>query len=113
MPMMLGSTPTVAQPTSRAIGDRPRAFAPASEARITAAPPSTMPLAFPAVTVPSFENAVGSFASALERRVGPHVIVTIDDRRAASRLDLDRRRLHPRTAPASTHRPRSFWLRIA
>jgi hypothetical protein len=31
---------------------------------MTAAPPSTIPLALPAVTVPFFENAVGSLPSA-------------------------------------------------
>ena len=46
----------------RAASD-PRFATACSDASSTAAPPSTMPLALPAVTVPSFENAAGSFAS--------------------------------------------------
>ena len=58
-----GSTPTAAHATSRASGVSPLSFTAFADARISAAPPSTMPLALPAVTVPSFENAAGSFAS--------------------------------------------------
>ena len=64
MPMIAGSTPTVAhagEPADRLRGRAPSR--PSRDARISAAPPSTMPLALPAVTVPSFENAVGSLAS--------------------------------------------------
>ena len=64
MPMRLGSTPTAAQETSRAIGASPWVITPSSEAMTSAAPPSTMPLALPAVTVPSFEKAAGSLARA-------------------------------------------------
>ena len=51
----------------------------------SAAAPSTMPLALPAVTVPSLPNAARSFASALERRVGLDVVVRRDDLVALAR----------------------------
>ena len=62
VPMMVGSTPAVAQEAMRASGVSPR-FA-ASEALITtmAAAPSLMPEALPAVTVPSLEKAGRSLA---------------------------------------------------
>ena len=47
----------------RASGVRPRALAASPEAMTSAAAPSTMPLALPAVTTPSFLNTVGSAAS--------------------------------------------------
>ncbi len=54
IPMYFGSTPATAQPTSRPIGFAPFSFAKASDAITTAAPPSQIPDAFPAVTSPSF-----------------------------------------------------------
>ena len=61
-----------------------------AEAMTSAAAPSTMPLALPAVTTPSFLNTVGSVGQALERRLGPQVVVALDERDALARLDLDR-----------------------
>ena len=60
----LGSTPLTACATMRAIGVFPRRDALRSLVTITAAAPSFVPGAFPAVTVPSFLNAGFSFASA-------------------------------------------------
>ena len=54
MPMYLGSTPTIPQATSRPIGLSFFAATVASPAITTAAPPSQIPEAFPAVTTPSF-----------------------------------------------------------
>ena len=67
--MMDGSTPAVAQEAMRASGFSPRFCA--SEARMstTAAAPSLMPDALPAVTVPSLEKAGLSFAT--ESSVAP------------------------------------------
>ena len=60
--MIVGSTPTVAHDTMRPIGLMPRDFTASSPAITSAAAPSTMPLALPAVTTPSFLKAAGSFA---------------------------------------------------
>ncbi len=60
--MMLGSTPATAHDTIRPTGFNPRSFAIFSLVTTTAAAPSTIPLAFPAVTIPSFLNDVGSFS---------------------------------------------------
>ena len=64
MPISVGSTPTSAQCVEPRERREPvvlrRAFADASS---SAAPPSTMPLALPAVTQPFLLNAAGSFAS--------------------------------------------------
>ncbi len=62
MPISVGSTPTVAHDTMRPSGFAPFAFTASSPAMTSAAAPSTMPLALPAVTTPSFLNTVGSFA---------------------------------------------------
>jgi hypothetical protein len=64
MPMIRGSTPLIAHERIVASGFRPDAFARAAVVTITAAPPSTMPDALPAVTVPSLPNAARSFESA-------------------------------------------------
>src|SRR5664279_3666630 len=50
-PMILGSTPAIPQLTMRPSGFRPRFSASSSGITTTAAPPSTIPLALPAVTV--------------------------------------------------------------
>ena len=55
--MTIGSTPTVAEARIRARGRRPSATAFAAEVITSAAAPSLMPEALPAVTVPSFLNA--------------------------------------------------------
>ena len=62
--MIAGSTPAVAQETMRASGARPRRFASAAVISTSAAAPSLMPEALPAVTVPSLEKAGRSFAIA-------------------------------------------------
>ncbi len=64
VPMMAGSTPAVAQEAMRAIGVRPRFAASAAVISTTAAAPSLMPDALPAVTVPSLLKAARSLASA-------------------------------------------------
>jgi hypothetical protein len=57
VPMMLGSTPEVAQDTILAMGVMPRAFAVAALINTATAAPSLMPDAFQAVTLPSLSNA--------------------------------------------------------
>ncbi len=64
IPMIRGSTPTTAEATILTIGVRLCCFIALSEATITAAAPSLSPLALPAVTVPSFLNAVLNLARA-------------------------------------------------
>ena len=61
--MICGGTPAVAQPTMRPSGFQPRSFAIFARVTITAAAPSTMPLAFPGVTMPSLRNAGCSASS--------------------------------------------------
>src|SRR5688572_1005897 len=63
MPINVGSTPTVAHDTMRPSGFSPLSFTAFAPAITRAAAPSTMPLALPAVTTPSFLNTVGSLAS--------------------------------------------------
>ena len=55
--MMLGSTPADAKATIFAIGSSPSSSAFDADITITTAAPSLIPEAFPAVTLPSFENA--------------------------------------------------------
>src|SRR5438105_5142067 len=62
IPMVLGSTPATVQDTMRPTGFNPRSLAVFSRATTTAAAPSTIPLAFPAVTMPSFLNDGGNFS---------------------------------------------------
>ncbi len=62
-PMTLGSTPTVAQEAMRASGFSPRFLASLAVISTTAAAPSLMPEALPAVTVPSLSKAGLSFAA--------------------------------------------------
>ena len=63
-PIVRGSTPAAAEETIRTSDGRPSSRALRSLIRRTAAAPSLMPLAFPAVTVPPSRNAGRSFASA-------------------------------------------------
>ena len=63
-PMTAGSTPAVAQDAMRASGVNPRFSASAAVISTRAAAPSLRPEAEPAVTVPSFEKAGLSLASA-------------------------------------------------
>src|SRR5262249_56502416 len=62
-PITDGSTPTYDQPRTYAIGFLPSFWAFAAVVITTAAAPSTMPEAFPAVTIDSGPNAGGSAAS--------------------------------------------------
>ena len=62
--MIAGSTPAVAHAAIRASGVSPRAAASLALIKTTAAAPSLMPDAFPAVTVPSLVKAGFNFASA-------------------------------------------------
>ena len=62
VPMIEGSTPQVAQDTIRPSGFTPRAWASSADISTTAAAPSLMPLALPAVTVPSLSKAGRSLA---------------------------------------------------
>ena len=57
VPMIFGSTPTLAQDLMVASGFSPRFFASLAVISTTAAAPSLMPLALAAVTVPSFWKA--------------------------------------------------------
>ena len=61
-PITLGSTPACAQPRMRAFGFSPAFCASSPCASTSAAAPSLMPLALPAVTVPSFSKAGRSLA---------------------------------------------------
>src|SRR5512143_312846 len=63
-PMSSGSQPTTPHETSRPSGFTPLRFAFSADVTTTAAAPSTIPEALPAVTWPSFPNDGGSFASA-------------------------------------------------
>ncbi len=75
--MIIGSTPATAYETTRASGARPSAFALAAVATTSAAAPSLMPEALPAVTLPSFLNAGLSAAELLGRRAGARVLVGV------------------------------------
>ena len=62
-PISAGSTPAVAQETMRPSGSIPRRAASSALISTSAAAPSLMPEALPAVTVPSFAKAGRSLAS--------------------------------------------------
>ena len=64
MPITAGSTPVVAKEAIRASGVRPRRSASSAVITTRAAAPSLIPDALPAVTVPSFEKAGLSLATA-------------------------------------------------
>ena len=64
MPMIAGSTPTVAHDAMRASGLMPRDSASSALITTRAAAPSLMPEALPAVTVPSLVKAGRSFCIA-------------------------------------------------
>ncbi len=81
MPMTRGATPATAEATTRAFGVRPYFFAASSEAMITAAAPSLMPEALPAVTVPSGFDVGLQLGQRFERRVRPRMLILIDDDR--------------------------------
>jgi hypothetical protein len=89
---LAGSHADDAQPTIFAhVELRPSARSTRSS-RTTAAAPSTMPLALPAVTVPSLPNAARSFASA-SSVVSGLMWSSVDLVALAALLDLDRRDL--------------------
>ena len=69
VPITAGSTPVVAQDTTLASGFRPRFSASSAVISTTAAAPSLMPDALPAVTEPSLEKA--GFSLAMASTVAP------------------------------------------
>ena len=75
-PMMAGSTPAAAAPRTRAMGSRPSRALPRSPPRPPA--PSLMPLALPAVTVPSFLKAGRAWR--VHRGGVADVLVVVHDR---------------------------------
>ena len=95
VPMIAGSTPAVAQETMRASGFSPRFSASAAVISTTAAAPSLMPEALPAVTVPFLSKAGRSFASTSTVVPCLRMLVGVDDGLAAPGRDLDRRRSRP------------------
>ena len=78
MPITRGSTPATALPTNVPSGSTPSSRAFSSEAMTSAAAPSLIPDAFPAVTVPPLRNAGLRVASFSARRVGTRVLVARD-----------------------------------
>ncbi len=76
--MTRGSTPATAEATNAPSGSTPSSRAFSSLAMTSAAAPSLIPLAFPAVTVPSERNAGLSLASASVVRLGPRMLVDGD-----------------------------------
>ena len=78
MPMIVGSTPTLAQPRTMPSGFLPAAACAVGVVTTSAAAPSTMPVALPAVTNDSGPNAGGSFASPSSVVLGKQVIVLVD-----------------------------------
>src|SRR5207244_13269530 len=88
VPMIAGSTPAVAQETMRASGRRPRLAAASAVISTTAAAPSLMPEALPAVTVPFLSNAGRSFEigrASCRERVTSGLEVRGGDRQSARR----------------------------
>ena len=90
MPMIAGSTPAVAQETMRASGLRPRLLASSAVISTSAAAPSLMPEALPAVTVPSLAKAGRSLAIASSVAPWRGIFVLVDDDVALAGLDRDR-----------------------
>ncbi len=88
--MIFGSTPAVAYDRMRASGCTPSAFARSAVETTTAAAPSLMPEALPAVTDPSLANAGFSAASFSAVLSGARMLVGVDDDRALLLLHFDR-----------------------
>ena len=65
MPITRGSTPALAQPSRRATGVMPCARAHSAELNTTAAPPSVMPEAEPAVMIPGWPSTTGKVSGSL------------------------------------------------
>ena len=93
MPITAGSTPAVAKLAIRASGLRPRRSASLALITTSAAAPSLMPLALPAVTVPSLEKAGRSLAMVSGEASWRMYSSSDDDRVALAALDRDRRDL--------------------
>ena len=89
MPITRGGTPALAYARMRASGVRPSAWARDSLITTTAAPPSLMPLALPAVTLPSLSKAGRSPDSDFGRGPGARMLVGVDGHRLLARLDRD------------------------
>ncbi len=96
--MMRGSTPALAQPRMRARGVSPRATAALRLARTTAAPPSVMPEDDPRRDDAGLSLDIAEdgrkLPQALDRRIGPRVLVALHHGRPALGVgDRDRRDL--------------------
>ena len=89
--MIRGGTPAVAMATTRARGVRPWRRAAASEASSSAQAPSLTPEALPAVTVQLGAVHALEPGELVQRRVGPRVLVGVEQPRLAALLrHLDR-----------------------
>ena len=83
MPMIAGSTPVDANDRIFASGFRPSFAARSAVATTTAAAPSLMPDALPAVTVPSFLKAGFNAGQLFGRRAGARIFVGVERDRIA------------------------------
>ena len=112
MPMIRGSTPARAPATHVAMGVTPSSFAFSSLITTTAAAPSLMPEALPAVTIPSFLNAGRSFprASILEPALGPSSVST---RMVVFFVFTSTGTISSLNAPAFWAASHLFWLTMA
>ena len=90
VPITAGSTPAVAKAAMRASGVSPRFAASAAVISTSAAAPSLMPEALPAVTVPSLVNAGRSLAIVSSAGVVADVLVVAHHRVALAALDRHR-----------------------
>ena len=91
--MIFGSTPACAQETMRASGVLPSLAASLAFISTTAAAPSLMPEALPAVTVPSLSKAGRNLPIAFQRGAMLGIFVGIDHDVALAALDGHRRDL--------------------
>ena len=113
MPMYFGSTPAT-RPRHQAADRLEPGFAAASLAITTAAAPSQMPEAFPAVTTPSFLKYGGSLASASTVVSGRMCSSAAQARPAwSSGSGPGPARPRPRTRPTSHASRARCWLRRA
>ena len=104
MPMIDGSTPANPHAISRPSGSSPRASAQARSATTHAAAPSPIPLAFPAVTSPSFLKyglspastsmvVSGRMCSSLRNSTSPLRLLTVTGVTSASKRPASQARL--------------------
>ena len=78
IPITRGSTPATAEPTNAPSGSTPSSRAFSSLAITSAAAPSLIPLALPAVTVPSGAERGLQLRERLRSRLGPRMLVDGD-----------------------------------